>query len=706
MAVRVLVTGDVITDHYLFEGRQNVRGSTVPHGARFVSEPGGAGLLGRLLSATANATVRGPGENPPFDVECGFQNAVPGQGMRAGVCVLGPRERWRKDPKHVYRIVQSLGYTSDGSGLTAPSAALAQPADIVVLDDAGLEFRRWPSRDSWPPFLHDPAEKAAPWIVLKSSGPVGAGDLFHTIRSGKTQSDKPADLGPLADRTILVCAIDDLRRESVRVDSRLSWEQTATDLVQEFGNNRCLESLTKLRAVVVRIGLDGAFIIEHGQGGALTRTLVFDPSGVEGSFHAGIPSGTAVGYQTCLAAAVVVKLAGWLSSTPRTAEPGCLADAAKAGLGVARSLLLDGFAHGSHGGFPVERIATEINSARSTSTFSVVSVPGSLTRASGWTIVAGGEGQTPGPLWGLAHRVALQGVSQLTDVPYLQFAKLFSVDRSEIESLRTLERLLTAYRDDRHATKPLSIAAFGRPGAGKSFGVKQLAAEIFKDTNPLEFNLAQFSRPEELYGLYHQIRDRVLQGQTPLVFWDEFDSRNLFWLQYLLGPMQDGTFQEGQVTHPIGRCVFVFAGGTRYSFDDFGAPPASVDTKTQRDAWEDGFRASKGPDFKSRLAGFINVLGPDPRDDQDVTFPVRRALLLRVHLGIRPDAGADIDLGLLKGFLRVKEYRHGSRSLEKLAEQVRRSARAGLFNRSDLPPRPLIDLHVDADEFLKHVESV
>ena len=60
----------------------------------------------------------------------------------------------------------------------------------------------------------------------------------------------------------------------------------------------------------------------------------------------------------------------------------------------------------------------------------------------------------------------------------------------------------------------------------------------------------------------------------PLVFWDEFDTSldqtPLGWLRYFLAPMQDGSFLEGQVTHPIGRAIFVFAGGTCNRMEEFG----------------------------------------------------------------------------------------------------------------------------------------
>ena len=153
---------------------------------------------------------------------------------------------------------------------------------------------------------------------------------------------------------------------------------------------------------------------------------------------------------------------------------------------------------------------------------------------------------------------------------------------------------------------------------------------------------------------FHQVRDRALSGKMPLVFWDEFDvaleHQPLGWLRYFLSPMEDGEFQEGQLTHPIGRSIFVFAGGTSRSMEHFGA-----------DIGEDKRRAMKLPDFVSRLKGFINVLGPNrqksesvPGRTEDPYYVLRRAILLRSILTrytpqlLRNDAGinqASIDPG-------------------------------------------------------------
>ncbi len=339
-------------------------------------------------------------------------------------------------------------------------------------------------------------------------------------------------------------------------------------------------------------------------------------------------------------------------------------------------------------------------------------------QARAWTILgnrAVGVAQNE-PLYGLAQRLAEEGMDTLWDVPREEFGKLVTVDRSEIEGLRALMQLIEVYLEDDKAKKPLSIGVFGPPGAGKSFAVKQLGKQLLGG-EPLEFNLSQFNGPGDLIGALHQVRDVVLGGAVPLVFWDEFDSQEFKWLQYLLAPMQDGKFQEGQLSHPIGKCVFVFAGGTSPTFRYFGEFEAPDDAA--QEAKEDHFRLAKGPDFKSRLSGYLNVLGPnqrldyssgvkqaakDPgthRDPRDVAFPLRRALMLRTLLEAKHSDHLDIDKGLLGGLLGVGLYKHGSRSLEQTLYHLKNNGVRGMFRRSDLPAPALLDPHVAVVELLE-----
>jgi len=219
---------------------------------------------------------------------------------------------------------------------------------------------------------------------------------------------------------------------------------------------------------------------------------------------------------------------------------------------------------------------------------------------------------------------------------------------------------------------------------------------------------------------FHRVRDAALGGVTPVVFWDEFDSQHYKWLQYLLAPMQDGAFQEGQITHPIGKCVFIFAGGTSPTIEEFGvaepkepraeelAALAPEDRATRREDFREhaqrrrDYKLLKGPDFASRLQGFLNFLGPNPRRDAhcpDRTWPIRRALLLRGLLGLMGNEELKMDQGLLHALLGVPEYRHGARSFEKIVTSLAHGHDNGRLHRSALPPEPLLSRETNAAAF-------
>lgn len=245
------------------------------------------------------------------------------------------------------------------------------------------------------------------------------------------------------------------------------------------------------------------------------------------------------------------------------------------------------------------------------------------------------------------------------------------------------------------------------------------------DIKRLDFNLSQFSSPEELVHAFHLVRDLTLKRTIPVVFWDEFDTsldhQQLGWLRYFLAPMQDGTFREGAVIHPIGRCIFVFAGGRSNNFDDFRNILES----------DEEFRAAKGPDFLSRIRGYINIAGLDSETvsegvavTRDPYFVLRRAITLRSLLwkdrpdlfhSKEPDAPVrkkgdgdwrlDIDPGLLNAFLNISSYAHGVRSMEAIIEMSALSGKRS-FTRSSLPPIAQLYLHVDGVEFLALTRSV
>lgn len=290
----------------------------------------------------------------------------------------------------------------------------------------------------------------------------------------------------------------------------------------------------------------------------------------------------------------------------------------------------------------------------------------------------------------LARKVVREGLRALgaSDIVAARVGKLSLLSREEADELGAFRNRIDAYRAVADPQHPLCLAVFGPPGSGKSFAVKQLIKELGLSARTL--NLSQFQGPSDLSAALAEVA-RWTSGETPVVFFDEFDSRlagaPLGWLQWLLAPMQDGiSFDRG---HPveIKRAVFVFAGGTADSFEEFPA------------AHHGYFRSAKGPDFVSRLRGYANVRGVNDGPYRSV----RRALVLRLALeqsapGLldeeRRIQAASLSDGFIDQLLAVGRYRHGARSVEALVEMSTTPDQSH-FSGSHLPSAQVLAGHVD-----------
>ncbi len=77
------------------------------------------------------------------------------------------------------------------------------------------------------------------------------------------------------------------------------------------------------------------------------------------------------------------------------------------------------------------------------------------------------------------------------------------------------------YISSKSEIRPLSIAVFGTPGSGKSFGVTEVASSIAPNLiEKLNFNLSEFETSADLIVAFHKVRDISLEGKLPLVFFD------------------------------------------------------------------------------------------------------------------------------------------------------------------------------------------
>ena len=712
---KIVVTGDVTMDWNLARTRRSKDGVSfwsADDTASTTWQRGGSALIADLIETLAKNM--GPGE---FSIR---QTGAPHKSNKVqpdsdqyhhSYAMWSPFKYGEKSPldkeKPVWRVEEFLGLDRSNNEMVQDWQKVVddtKDVDLIILDDADLGFRD--HSELWPAALQEKS-KNHPWILLKMACPLAQGPLWDHLHKN------------FSDRLIVVATVDDLRLSEVQISQTLSWERTAQDVFWELVHNPCINSVSHCAHVIISFGPAGAILLtrrEEEDQPSFQCSLFFDPKGIEKMWEKDYPGGM-IGYTTCLSAG----LARQLMLSPNQPD---IAAGIQSGLSAMRNLHLEGY--GERGvaatqaklAFPIDRITTVLT--QPTKQFAVVSVQDPV------RFISEKEEQTTKPLregfWTIlqdrfktgldqvATQVVLEGPEiALKDVPWGQFGALLTVDRQEIESYRSIRNLVAEYAGQKSVSRPLSIAVFGTPGSGKSFGVTEMAKSLLPgQIEPITFNLSQFDSADELIAALHQVRDIGLSGKIPLVFWDEFDTSlqetPLGWLRYFLAPMQDGKFQEGQISHPIGRAIFVFAGGTSSSM-------AEIDKGS-----DTAFKAAKGPDFVSRLKGFINVLGPNPvkGDNADPYFIIRRAILLRSSLkrGVpqlfeKRDKKEllNIDRGVLHALLQIEKYKHGARSIESLFAMSQLAGKTA-FERSCLPPESQLDLHVDGKRFLALVQQL
>jgi hypothetical protein len=703
----VLVTGDVTIDWNI---ARILRQESITQAwyqgnmAAAFCQYGGAAMLGELISAVShNLNQENKGRVEVRQVDLSRQKITPADPyFPQSYAMWAPFPKTDKSRDMVWRVQDFLGLKPAGQ----PSGAEDTWKDVanedviphlIVISDANLGFRTDAQR--WPNALRE--KRADSWVIVNTSKPVASGPLWDYLLSN------------YCSRIIAVISANDLRSEQIQISRHLSWESTVKDAIWELTYNPSINRLKECAYTIISFGTAGVMLCKKTLEGVPEATLFFDSKNMEDDWNRHY-KGSVIGYASSLVAAIAREV---LLNTDKPDIEGGI----QKGIQAMRHLQIVGY--GTYVDkekaiqlkFPAAEIVSEITN--NTKQVTSVKVPtftpkekqpqanSSDSQEPMWTIL---QEKHTGSLVTLAEEIIRKGLeSALSDVPFARFNDLNTIDRREIEALQSISNLMSEYIGYYQKT-PLSIAVFGPPGSGKSFTVKQVAETVAPgNIVPLTFNLSQFNSPEDLYDAFHQIRDKALTGKIPLVFWDEFDTsfqqQKLGWLRYFLAPMQDGEFQEGQVTHTIGRCIFIFAGGTTNNIDAFTSKINESEPI-----------AAKLPDFISRLKGFLNVLGPDPtRDNKDKIikddpyFILRRAILLRSIIErtapklMQNDGTYDlvtIDPGVLRALLNVRQYKHGARSMEAIIKMSQLSDKS-VFERSSLPSEHQLDLHVNGREF-------
>ena len=477
-----------------------------------------------------------------------------------------------------------------------------------------------------------------------------------------------------AERLTLITNSDVLRRMGMDISFGLSWESTLSDMVWQVHKNSSFRAAAQHGRLIVRMSAEGAAVFDGTQGTDVA--LGFIPAGIEGDLMRKT-GGEVLDLDAVFAAPLVRAILEGMD----------IESAAQQAVRSVYCAYLNGYnTDGCEASYSDKDENIAVQSAKLPITL--------LAEDKKWTLM---EAVGDTYFEQLALDVVRCGMSRLCDIPSAKFANLTTVDRKEIERFRAIRNLMEEYLKMQRPPRPLSVAVFGRPGSGKSFGVTQVAKCIGgKLIQKIEFNMSQLSSKEELSEAFHKVRDIVLSGKVPLVFFDEFDSSAggvpLGWLKSFLAPMQDGEFTQNGQVHPIGKCIFIFAGGVYSSFEEFCGEQKNTEAKVR--------------DFISRIKGYVDIQGPNPADDieQDSAYILRRAVLLRSMIERKiknvknSDGTVNVDPDIIKAMLRIPEYHHGARSIESLIDMSAVFGKA-YWDKSDLPPADQLKIHVDEVQF-------
>ncbi|KAJ6107489.1 hypothetical protein N7523_008812 [Penicillium sp. IBT 18751x] len=567
--------------------------------------------------------------------------------------------------------------------------------------------------------------------------PEGSAFVFYQTRCPeKSVSDQNSTLVKIFnDQSLkeffIVVDVEDLRKTGASISRNLSWESAAADTVKYFREQGFLQPFIREKPTkptwIVRFGDAGAIVLRDEMNGSnpIFR-LYFDPKTGEGDIsrhHTPNP--------VALNAAFLSGIAFRKITECNRQANGEWKSLIEAGLFCVRYLATQGTVRASKSKcsivYPKLTLGDDILLQES-------EIPN--TNADKWTILkATHRAETEDEhsfnnLVNLGIKIANDGLDKaLPLIPIVRFGDYVTADRFEIEHLHRISNRMEEYlkeaenfytlpdgeKEDLNTTrkKPLSIGVFGAPGSGKSFVIEQIIQGITEKTRQgktnkypdLYWNLSQFLDYSNLLVAFQTVRDKTLSGQVPIVCFDEFDTTlngELGWLKFFLAPMQDGKFFDQGQSRPIGHAIFIFIGGTRFTFEDFQhdriqlVDAGSVDNPEpapgnleRRDSYslhqeekaQRAARAVKLPDFVSRLNSHLDIQGYGKDSDKDPVYIIRRAILIRSKLKkvgsklkgaeLAETEVPKLDDATLKNLLLAKKYEHGARSIDNIFKECK-----------------------------------
>lgn len=563
-------------------------------------------------------------------------------------------------------------------------------------------------------------------------------------------------------RGIILIYADTLRWRGLKISKQISWERTAQDYVLALHRDPWLKKLGDANHVITRFGVSGAIYSywlpvgndydnpdsdrTSSRGRRVHRLFFSTTTKDAGIFRDAEKEGDMVGSQTIFASSIVSEIFYHLrqgsgeGTDYANRNPHGICEAI--GVGIEKAILrtqkhfIKGFGRDpdSVKNF-IENdncVSSEIFNGNLNYNDNFVASERIPIGSNYWSIL--NQASEYGVLE-IAESIVLHGVDntlncnkKINDIgrpvaaPILKIEEknddpnpLVIIDRRELESYRAVRKMLYAAVKGKTEKKPLSIAVFGPPGSGKTFIIKKLIRNV--GVKEGDFEIINIAQLENAKSLEVKINETELKPSPRVLFFDEFDSEfeknSLGWLKIFLMIMDDYSIKRKELLNERaksndglgGNDIYIFAGGTSNTYEDFSREEQSV-SETERAR----FKELKGPDFVSRLRGHINILGPNPINEWDQAYMIRRAVIMRSILLEKINKEIiqnNIGREFIRGLLRVSSFKHGSRSLEAIISMSSRIGgdEKGRYVSSALPEFPQLNMHVNSQELLAEIQK-
>lgn len=241
-----------------------------------------------------------------------------------------------------------------------------------------------------------------------------------------------------------------------------------------------------------------------------------------------------------------------------------------------------------------------------------------------------------------------------------------TLDKGHIHNINNVIEQIETYVADTSKKRPLNFLMLAAPGAGKSHFIDCVAKVLRDDgVRAIKFDMTSLQRNEDLTLALDLARNEKTEDHIPLLFLDEFDSRQEH-ISLLLPLLWEGELILGQKTLKLGRAIIVLAGSN-------SALPTIMNNARGMGgtvAIPEGTNP-KIVDLLSRMNGsvvqipaFSEVIDGVDRQLDKVCVAVH---LLKHRFG---EELRSVPLALLRYIVHT-EFRYGVRSIDHLIQQIR-----------------------------------